>query len=88
MFFESPSGLTISKILKGISKSLGIIKEFSPIYNDLKPLVKKIPYLKDALVSFTNRKNTPQNPSKNTSNTNLANQNNTITNQTGPVFFQ
>jgi hypothetical protein len=36
------NGLSIVRILGGISKSLDIIQKISPLYNDIKPLFKKI----------------------------------------------
>ena len=36
------NGLSIVRILGGISKSLEIIQKISPLYNDIKPLFKKI----------------------------------------------
>ena len=39
------SGISLLKILGGISKSLGIAKEIIPIYKEVKPLIQKFPLL-------------------------------------------
>ena len=39
---SSSSGLSLSKVLNGISKTLNIAQEFIPVYKQVAPLTKKV----------------------------------------------
>lgn len=84
MFHNISNTLSISKLLLGISKSLGIIKELSPIYDEIKPFIKKIPKFREKMVEYINY----QNPSKIISNHKLIPDNTKKNHGSGPIFFQ
>lgn len=42
---NNPSGLSLTRILSSISKSLSLIEQIKPIYNNVKPLFKYLPNL-------------------------------------------
>lgn len=44
-------GLSLIKVLNGISKGLGIVKEIMPIYKEFSPLIKKVPTIFEKLSS-------------------------------------
>lgn len=48
------SGISLLRILGGISKSLGIAREIMPIYKEIKPLIQKFPQLLDRVNSIKN----------------------------------
>lgn len=87
MFSSIQNTLTISKILSGLSKSIGIIKEIPPLYNEIKPLIKKIPYLKDVL-NLKKQDIPKENLGKIMDNNSVHNVITKSFNSNGPTFFQ
>jgi len=79
------SGLSLSKILFGVSRSLQIAKNIVPIYQQISPLVRKVPSI---INGFTNMKNNIANI-QNKSVVNGAKKTilPTISNTFGPKFF-
>ena len=55
MFPRSISGLSFSKILSGISKTLGIANQIIPLYNQAKPMINNSKKLFNALKEITNQ---------------------------------
>lgn len=81
MFPKIPSGLSLTRIITGVSKSLSIANQVIPLYEQMKPMVtnarKAFSILKE--INLKPNQNTSNNSSKNASNNN--NNNNVENNQ-------
>ena len=76
------SGITIGKVLGGISKTLNIINQMLPIYNQAKPMINNSKKIYKALKEFTiNDKETSKSEIKELPNKKTEKLNNL------PVFF-
>ena len=56
MNFNIIPGLSLTRILSGISKSLSLIGQIKPIYNNVKPLFKYLPNYNNYLYTETYNK--------------------------------
>ena len=91
MFGTMRSGITLSSVLGGISKGLGILNQAIPLYKEIKPMIgnarKVMSVLQELKVN-----NTIDNPSNNKTTIDIEeNTNKKIVNyesQSTPVFFQ
>lgn len=91
MFGAVRSGITLSSVLGGISKGLGILNQAIPLYKEIKPMIgnarKVMSVLQELKVN-----NTIDNPSNNKTTIDIEeNTNKKIVNyesQSAPVFFQ
>lgn len=88
------SGLTFTKILGGISKTLGIANQAIPIYKEVKPMFSKAKTLFSVVKEFKNsgsvqknKKNNEEIVSINTINLETKKEKKTE-NNLNPVFFQ
>ena len=52
--FTVSSGLSFTRILGSISKTIGIVRGIAPIYKDIKPLIQKAPILLERLRTVRN----------------------------------
>lgn len=43
------SGLSLVRILGSLSKTVGIVKQFAPLYKEIKPLIQKAPVFLERL---------------------------------------
>lgn len=84
-------GLSLSKIVGGISKGLGLVNQALPLYNQLKPIIAN----GKRLMSIVNIINKPDTPTKsnvsNSSSNNVNTQVSTtkkVSNNNLPTFFQ
>lgn len=75
------NGLSLIKIISGLSKTLNIAREVIPIYKQVKPIISNSGKLLSGLNNFSLNKQ--KNDNNNTSTTELKK----ITNN-NPVFFQ
>ncbi len=88
-------GLTIGKVVGGISKSLGIINQLIPLYRETKPMIGNLRSAFSLIKEFKNSGNTAKTNNKITNITNNSNNikstNNSSTfkeiNSNKPVFF-
>lgn len=78
------SGISIVRILGSLSKTVGIVRQFAPIYKDIKPLLKKAPILFEKINSL---RNTTYNI-KNYDYQDITNKTEENNNANGPTFFQ
>lgn len=80
------SGLTFTRVLGSISKTIGIIRQMAPLYQDIKPLFKKAPILLDRISKIREGINNVKIPSSNY----MQEVEKNVGNQTGggPNFFQ
>ncbi len=78
------------RILGSVSKTIGIVKQISPIVNDMKPLFSKIPKMVERLSEIRNvTYNLRPSNLNNIVNTSITNpQNQLPNNNLGPTFFQ
>lgn len=85
--FTVSSGLSFTRILGSISKTLGIVRGIAPIYKDIKPLIQKAPKLLERLTQVRNNISTLREPSSNNYMTSsIDNVENTP--NYGPTFFK
>lgn len=78
------NGLSLIKIISGLSKTLNIAREVIPIYKQVKPIISNSGKLLSGLNNFSlNKQKNDNNNNNNTSTTELKQ----ITNN-NPVFFQ
>lgn len=97
------SGLTLTKVAGGISKTLGIVNQAIPIYKEVKPIAQKARGMYSLVKEFGSIPNNKTNNTTNINNTNINNNllpnrfntNQTLNTQekrnvstTSPVFFQ
>lgn len=88
-------GLSFTRVLGGISKTLGVVNQIIPIYKEAKPMINNarnaFSLIKEFSNTTTNRvmANTEKNmkPIKEKIN-NLATNNSNFSTQKGPTFFQ
>lgn len=86
-------GLTLTSILGGISKGLGIINQAIPLYREIKPMIgsaRKVMSVLQELKVNNNSNNTNNTTSNNKTTINIE-ENKKIVNessQSAPVFFQ
>lgn len=83
------SGLSLAKILTGISQTLNIANQVIPIYKEAKPLISNAKNIFSVFNEFKNTSATKTIESsdfkvKNT----IENKSKTINNESNPVFFQ
>ena len=93
MFGAVRSGITLSSVLGGISKGLGILNQAIPLYREIKPMIgsarKVMSVLQEKKVN-NNNNNTSNSISNNKTTINIE-ENKKIVNessQSAPVFFQ
>ena len=86
MFHAVESGLTLSKILGGTSKFLGIINQALPIYKEIKPMIGNFKNVISVVREFnnTNKQNTKTTIDIKEKTVN----DNYLQSSTNPVFFQ
>lgn len=93
MFGTMRSGITLSSVLGGISKGLGIINQAIPLYREIKPMIgsaRKVMSVLQELKVNNNSNNTNNTTSNNKTTINIE-ENKKIVNessQSAPVFFQ
>ena len=76
------NGLSLIKIITGLSKTLSIAYQILPLYSQIKPLISKKDDLKSSLQNINNKINQiKNNHPKDISNYKIVNHN-------GPTFFQ
>lgn len=92
MFGPRIPGLSIGKVIGGISKTLGIVNQAIPIYKEATPMIKNAKAAIGMLKEFSNKgvNNTIQKVNKNVSPriTNIKNNNLKNNTKNGPTFFQ
>ena len=85
------SGITLSSVLGGISKGLGILNQAIPLYKEIKPMIGSARKVMSVLQELKIN-NTINNPSNNKTTIDIEeNTNKKIVNyesQSTPVFFQ
>ena len=91
MFGAVRSGITLSSVLGGISKGLGILNQAIPLYKEIKPMIESSRKVMSVLQELKVN-NTINNPSNNKTTIDIEeNTNKKIVNyesQSAPVFFQ
>lgn len=93
MFGTMRSGITLSSVLGGISKGLGILNQAIPLYREIKPMIgsaRKVMSVLQELKVNNNSNNTNNTTSNNKTTINIE-ENKKIVNessQSAPVFFQ
>ena len=91
MFGTVRSGITLSSVLGGISKGLGILNQAIPLYKEIKPMIESSKKVMSVLQELKIN-NTINNPSNNKTTIDIEeNTNKKIVNyesQSAPVFFQ
>ncbi len=91
MFGTMRSGITLSSVLGGISKGLGILNQAIPLYKEIKPMIGSARKVMSVLQELKIN-NTINNPSNNKTTIDIEeNTNKKIVNyesQSTPVFFQ
>lgn len=93
MFGAVRSGITLSSVLGGISKGLGILNQAIPLYREIKPMIgsaRKVMSVLQELKVNNNSNNTNNTTSNNKTTINIE-ENKKIVNessQSAPVFFQ
>lgn len=80
------SGLSFTRILGSISKTIGIIRNVAPLYQNVKPLISKAPELLNRIKSLRENINTIKSPTTNYMQEPPKIVNNNA--QNGPNFFQ
>ena len=94
MFGAVRSGITLSSVLGGISKGLGILNQAIPLYREIKPMIESSRKVMSVLqeLKVNNNSNNTNNPSNNKTTIDIEeNTNKKIVNyesQSTPVFFQ
>ena len=97
MFGTMRSGITLSSVLGGISKGLGILNQAIPLYREIKPMIgsaRKVMSVLQELKVNNNSNNTNNSTNNSTSNNKTTidiEENKKIVNessQSAPVFFQ
>lgn len=83
------SGLSLMRILGSVSRTLGIVRQVAPIYQNIKPLILKAPQFFARLYSLSGTAQKARNsiPQFTNARPNLSSK---VTNdiEGGPVFFQ
>ncbi len=85
------SGLSLVRILGTLSRTLGVVRQFSPLYKDIKPLLSKAPIFFERLANIRNtamnfKNYNSQLPLQSIQNDMNSNQN--LISNHGPNFFQ
>lgn len=80
------SGITFSKILNGISKTLSIANQVIPIYQQAKPMINNAKSIIKVVQDFNPKNKKIDKPKELQNNKIMANSNLTIKNN--PIFFQ
>ena len=94
MFGAVRSGITLSSVLGGISKGLGIINQAIPLYREIKPMIgsaRKVMSVLQELKVNNNSNNTSNSTSNNKTTIEVTPEEKKIVNessQSAPVFFQ
>ena len=91
-FSRGLPGLSLTKVIGGISKTLGVVNEIIPLYKEAKPLVSNarnaINIIKELGNTTTNRVMSKKEENLKPIKEKIASINNSISNQKGPTFFQ
>ena len=91
MFGAVRSGITLSSVLGGISKGLGILNQAIPLYREIKPMIGSARKVMSVLQELKVNNNTNNTTSNNKTTIDIEeNTNKKIVNhsQSTPVFFQ
>ena len=93
MFGAVRSGITLSSVLGGISKGLGILNQAIPLYREIKPMIGSARKVMSVLqeLKVNNNSNNTNNSTSNNKTTIDIEENKKIVNessQSAPVFFQ
>ncbi len=93
MFGTMRSGITLSSVLGGISKGLGILNQAIPLYREIKPMIGSARKVMSVLqeLKVNNNSNNTNNSTSNNKTTIDIEENKKIVNessQSAPVFFQ
>ena len=92
MFGAVRSGITLSSVLGGISKGLGILNQAIPLYREIKPMIGSARKVMSVLQELkVNNNNNTNNSTSNNKTTIDIEENKKIVNQlsqSAPVFFQ
>lgn len=93
MFGTMRSGITLSSVLSGISKGLGILNQAIPLYREIKPMIGSARKVMSVLqeLKVNNNSNNTNNSTSNNKTTIDIEENKKIVNessQSAPVFFQ
>ena len=86
-------GLTLTSVLGGISKGLGILNQAIPLYREIKPMIgsaRKVMSVLQELKINNNSNNTTNSTSNNKTTIDIEENKKTVTyeSQSTPVFFQ
>lgn len=83
------SGLTLTKVLSGISKTLNVANQVIPIYREAKPMINNAKTIFSALKDIGKSGNASSNVSTNTSVVETKKDTNTtvVSNRNNPSFF-
>ena len=92
MFGSVPGGLTFTKVLSGISKTLGIANQVIPLYKEAKPMINNAKTILSVLKSMNGKDNKSNNSNiikENKKTTNTVNNINSNFNNNinSPKFF-
>ena len=93
MFGAVRSGITLSSVLGGISKGLGILNQAIPLYREIKPMIgsaRKVMSVLQELKVNNNSNNTNNSTSNNKTTIDIEENKKIVTyeSQSAPVFFQ
>ena len=93
MFGTMRSGITLSSVLGGISKGLGILNQAIPLYREIKPMIgsaRKVMSVLQELKVNNNSNNTNNSTSNNKTTIDIEENKKIVTyeSQSAPVFFQ
>ena len=93
MFGAVRSGITLSSVLGGISKGLGILNQAIPLYREIKPMIgsaRKVMSVLQELKVNNNSNNTNNTTSNNKTTIDIEENKKIVTyeSQSAPVFFQ
>ena len=86
---SGPGGaLSLMRILGSLSRSISIIRQITPIYKDLQPLIKKTPEIFKRISNFRNGIRTMEDKFVLPNNSSRVNTTNIKSEQSGPIFFR
>lgn len=81
------SGLSIARVLGSVSRTLGVLRQFAPLYRDIKPILKKAPVVLERINNFRMASRNINNGISNTVTSNAIEESPKLK-HSGPVFFQ
>ena len=90
MFGSAPSsGLSLGKVISGISKSLSVVNQLLPLYREIKPVIGNVKNILNTLKEVGNIKSIPEKKNLTSSVSNKTKDTSIIesTSSNNPVFF-